>query len=125
VGGDYDGVERRDDAQHYDGPERRRFLRRMTDDELQGVVHDLAERVETLEEERDRLKLLPDAVAELKGAVQTLSGLVTLRFDGLQGPVEKAASVKTAVQFAAIVLVPIIVALLGGYFALRAGGGTR
>jgi uncharacterized small protein (DUF1192 family) len=115
----YDGPERRIRAVPHE-PDRRG---RLTEEDLVEVVHELRERVGLLEAEGDRLAKLPDAVAELKGAVQTLSSLVITRFDGIQGPVEKAASLKTAVQFTAIVLVPIIVAIIGGYVALR--GGAR
>lgn len=93
----------------------------MTENEIQQRVDQLAHTVEELQEEHDRLRQLPDAVARLEGAVQTLSSMVTNRFDGIQAPVEKAASVKTAIQFAAVVLVPILVALIGGYVALKAG----
>lgn len=118
----YDGPDRRVAPRSYNGPDRR-AVRALDDAELRDAVHDLATRVERLEENADRLSKVPDAVAELKGAVQTLSSLVVTRFDGLQPSVEKAASLKTAVQFAAIVLVPILVALIGGYVALKAGSG--
>lgn len=93
----------------------------MTEEEIQHTVLDLKQRVEELEEEREKLRQLPEAVAELKGMVVTLSGMVTTRFDGIQPSVEKAASVKTAIQFASVVIVPILLALIGGYFALKSG----
>lgn len=99
----------------------------MTDDEIKREVNDIADqveanrrRIEELEEETEALSRVPEAVAELKGAVLTLSGLVNRVSNGADR-IEKANSVKTAIQFAAIVIVPILVALLGGYFVIRAG----
>lgn len=81
----------------------------------------LRERIEDLEDEREAIKELPQAVAELHGAVGVLQSLVTSRFDGIEPKVDKAASLRTALQFAAVVIVPVLVALIGGYFALKAG----
>lgn len=121
----YDGPDRRRDGNDYDGPERRHYLRRMTDDELQEEVHDLRGRVEALEEVHDRLQKLPDAVAELTGTVKTLTTMVTSRFDHVDQGVDRASGIKTAITFASVVIVPILIALIGGYFALRSGAGTK
>lgn len=95
----------------------------MTEEEIKHTVRELRDRVDDLEQERERLAKLPDAVAELKGTVQTLSTLVVSRFDKVDVGVDKAASLKTAIQFAGVVLVPIILALIGGYVALKTGAG--
>lgn len=116
----YDGPERRHRHVPYDGDERR-YVRALSDAELQEEVHDLRERVGRLEENSDRLAKLPDAVAELTGTVRTLTQLVTGRFDHIDESVEKVTGVKTAITFASVVIVPIIIALLGGYFALKTG----
>lgn len=92
----------------------------MTDDEIRREVHDLRERVSDLEDETDALKRVPEAVAELTGAVKVLKDLV-VKVDNGATRIERASSMKTALQFAAVVIVPILVALLGGYFVIRAG----
>lgn len=93
----------------------------MSEDELQAEVHDLRERVERIEANSDRLSKLPDAVAELSGAVKLLTDIVTGGFDKVDQEVQDATGIKTAIQFASVVIVPIILALIGGYFALRTG----
>lgn len=86
----------------------------MSLDELQDDVHALREEVGELR----------GAVSELRGAVLTLSRMMSSRFDDVEGGVEKAASIRTAITFASVVIVPILVALIGGYLALRAGGSS-
>lgn len=105
--------------------DRRSMFRRMSDAELQDEIHDLRTRVQRLEDHAAQVLKLPEAVAELRGALMELSKLVTLRFDGIEPGVEKASSVRTAIQFAGAVLVPIIVSLIGGYVLIKtaAGGG--
>lgn len=93
----------------------------MTPEEIEAEVHELREKVEDLENEREALQRLPTAVAELAGAVRVLQGLVTSRFDNVDQTIQKAGSVKTAIQFASVVIVPVLVALIGGYFVLKAG----
>lgn len=84
-------------------------------------VDELVERVEDLENERETIKHLPHAFAKLAGTVDTLKDLIIERFDRVDGGVEKATSLKTAIQFAAVLLLPILLALIGGYFTLKAG----
>jgi ribosomal protein L29 len=107
--------------------DRRSTFRRMSDAELQDEIHDLRTRVCRLEEARDQVMKLPEAVSELRGALEVLTDLVTGRFDSLVPAVEKASSLKTAIQFAGVVLVPILVALIGGYVLLKTGatGGAK
>lgn len=62
-------------------------------------------------------------IARLEGTVDTLSKLVLAKLDGVQEGVDKAAGVRSAITYAAIVIVPILVAVIGGYFALKAGVG--
>lgn len=93
----------------------------MTEDDLRAEVAELRDRIEVLEHEQEKLARLPDAVAELKGMVATLSSMITNRFDTVDQSVDKAAGIKTAITFMSVVMVPILVALIGGYFALRAG----
>lgn len=92
-----------------------------SDEELRAEVSELSKKVEDLQEESDRLRGLPDAVAELKGTIATLQQLVLGRFDQVQAGVDKSSSIKTAIQFAAVLVVPILIAIIGGYFALKAG----
>lgn len=81
-------------------------------------LDDLLDRIQDLENEREAIKELPGAMAELKGMVEVLQALVLVQSQ----KVSKATSMSTAVQFAAVVIVPLIVVLLGGYFTLRAAG---
>jgi uncharacterized protein YoxC len=93
----------------------------VTPEEIHREVRDLRERIEDLENEREAIKRLPTAVAELKGAVHVLQDLVVEEFGAVRKGVDNATGMKTAIQFAAVVLVPVIVALIGGYFVLRVG----
>lgn len=81
-------------------------------------LDELEERVEDLENEREAIKQLPSQMALLKGAVEVLQALVLAQSQR----VSKATSWTTAVQFAAVVIVPLLVALIGGYFVLKASG---
>lgn len=79
---------------------------------------DLRETHERLEDAENRIQVFEG----LLGAVATLDGKVDVLMDlcrGLDGKTDKLSSLKTAVQFAAVVVVPILVALIGGYFLLR------
>lgn len=93
----------------------------MTPDEVVKEISDLRERVEDLEDEADTLKRLPEALAELRGMVKALKDVV-VKIDGGADRIERANSLKTAVQFAAVVIVPILVALIGGYFLVKSQG---
>lgn len=87
-------------------------------------LNEVAARVDDLEDDREVIVNLPTKVAEIKGMVTTLQGLVTQGFDGVQKPLQQAAessSTKNAIQFAAIVLVPIIVALIGAIVTIKVG----
>lgn len=80
-------------------------------------------RLDDLENERVAIKSLPDAVARLAGQVEVLIDLVT----GGNAKLEKATSFKSAIAFASVVIIPVLVAIIGGYFALKAAGaaGTK
>lgn len=93
-------------------------------DEVAAQLEEVAERVSDVEEAQNRIEALPSAVSELKGMVTILQTAVTNGFDGVQKPLQAAAdssSVKNAVQFAAVVLVPLLVALIGAYVAIKTG----
>lgn len=102
--------------------DRRSLFRRLSDAEIQDEVHDLRTRVQRLEDHAAQVLKLPEAVAELGGALEVLTKLVTSRFDGIEPGVEKASSVRTMISFAASVLVPIVVALIGGYVLVKTAG---
>lgn len=120
----WDGPERRHHQRPFDGKERR-YVRRMSEAEIQAEVHELRERVERIEENADRLDKLPDAVAKLAGTVEVLTEIITGRFDKVDEHVQEATGVKTAITFASVVIVPIILALIGGYIALKTGTTDR
>lgn len=82
------------------------------------LIRDLLERVDDLENEREAIKELPEAVAQLRGSVEVLQTLVITQTQ----KVTRATSLTTAVQFAAVVIVPLLVAIIAGYFALKAAG---
>lgn len=92
--------------------------------DIHETLQELCNRMEMLEDEHDAIAKLPNEVAELSGKVDTLQTMLLARMDGVSTSVDKATSVKTAIQFAAVVVVPVLVALIGGYFALRAGLAT-
>lgn len=96
----------------------------MTEDERTEIV-ELRERVGR---QAKRIEDLEEAVAGNTGKidvllamVSTLTGTVKERFDSVDGAIDKTGSWKTAIQFAAVIVVPVLIALIGGYFALRAG----
>lgn len=98
----------------------------MTDQDLKKRVDRLCESVERVNKEFDELK---DDVSENSGKIDVMLHMMTsltsnvkdLQSDvGKVGDgVDRASSVKTAITFASVVLVPIIVAVIGGYFALK------
>lgn len=95
---------------------------------IEEVADDLAQvkdRVEHVETEQVIVKNIPGAVAEkigeLKGAVDTLTELVSTRADRTDGKVEQATSFKNALQFAGVVLVPLLVALIGALVVIHSG----
>lgn len=111
------GTERR----HRDDPDRNQLRRR---DDLRSVQEEL----EDVQNELEGLKRLPMALAKLTGLVERIEKQVDrlmdnmlTRFDGLDGKVDKWSSMKTLAGYIAAILVPILVALIGGYFALKAG----
>ena len=66
-------------------------------------------------------------VGELRGRLGALEAQVGHLAERLDAPAptpDPHSGLKTAVTFVAAVIVPILVALLGGYFALR-GAGLR
>jgi hypothetical protein len=62
-------------------------------------------------------------IGELHGRLMALEAQVTrLETRTIGGSPDKYGGVKTMITFASLVIVPIVVALLGGYFALRSAG---
>jgi SNF family Na+-dependent transporter len=101
-------------------------------------IREIRDRLEDVENWVEALRLLPERMSEVKGQTSRELGELTgklealsaqinammttmnTRFNGVDKGVEKVASFKTAVTFASVVLVPIVVALIGGYIALHA-----
>lgn len=81
-------------------------------------MDDIENRVEDLENTQEAIGSLPSEVAALKGMVEVLQTLVLAQSQ----KVSEATGWKTAVQFAAAVIVPLLVSLIGGYFVLKAAG---
>ena len=69
--------------------------------------------------DEERVDRLQEAVGELRGRLTALEAQVAR---ALVPEPEHHGGLKTAVTFASIVVVPILVAILGGYFALKAAG---
>lgn len=93
------------------------------DEDVKEVIKELKRRMKALEDEMLDLAGLPGAVERLEGVVDTLKEVVLKRLDGVHEGVEKAASLRSAITFASVVIVPILVALIGGYFVLKTGSG--
>lgn len=91
----------------------------MTEDEAEAEIRDLKERVMDLENEREAIKNLPGAVAELHGAVETLKSLVIGKLDGITDRVTPGRW-DTLLKFSQFVIVPVIVAAITGYFLYKA-----
>lgn len=86
--------------------------------EVKRLAEELAERVEDLENEREAIKRLPTAVAELHGTVNTLKELVLKKLDGISETVTPGRW-DTLLKFAQFVIVPILVALITGWFLYK------
>lgn len=87
------------------------------------------ERIKDLEDIAVVTDRLIERVGELSGKVDVLTTQLTQHLLNLKEAVDhqststdKLASWKTALQFAAAVVVPLLIALIGGYFALKAAG---
>ena len=99
---------------------------------LQDRVERIRRDVSKMDNDIDGLR---EDVAEQNGKISTVllmmqgltESVIHLRedldksFKDVNSTVEKASSIKTAIQFASVVIVPILVAVIGGYFALKSG----
>ena len=115
---------------------------RWNDQAVDGLARELGD----LENQVEALRQLPERMAEVKAACVETRRVVSLlredqvrgdqredrrftqlrqhvdeRFDSVDTATAKASSWGTALTFAATVIVPILIALIGGYFALRSG----
>jgi hypothetical protein len=74
----------------------------------------------------DRMDRFESSIGELRGRMIALDSELSRlmeRIDRLAVPEpDKHSGLKTAVTFASLVIVPILVAILGGYFALKTAG---
>lgn len=93
----------------------------MTEDQIRREIKELSDRIEDLENERDAIKRLPDAVARLQGAVDVLQGMISKGFEHTEEKIEGTTSFKNALQFASVILVPLLVALIGLYAVTHGG----
>lgn len=62
---------------------------------------------------------LAEQLSDLKEVLSELREEINTRFDRVDGSTDKISSFKTAMQFASIIIVPVLLALIGGYFALK------
>lgn len=97
-------------------------------DGLEKQVEKNTDRIEDLEDLAVVTNHLIERVGEIKGKLDLVADQVTAHLtrvekavNGVGTNVDKANSLKTALQFAAVIVVPVLVALIGGYFALKAG----
>jgi hypothetical protein len=89
----------------------------------------LADRVDDLENERDAIKRIPQAVGELKGMteaiqvqVNSLMTSMTGRFDNVEDGIRRATpGWDFWLKFIIGAIVPVALTIIGGYFALKAG----
>lgn len=84
-------------------------------------------RIEDLENQIEAMKNLPWAVAQLSGMVVSLQEMVAAQVRGDRcelsaEDIPSQSKVKTTIHFLAVVIVPITVAAITGYFALKAAG---
>lgn len=98
-------------------------------DELKKQVDENSAKIRDLEDIAEVTDRLIERVGELSGKVDLLTTQLTTHLLNLKTAVDqqssstdKLASWKTALQFAAAVVVPLLIALIGGYFALKAAG---
>lgn len=105
----------------WDGPDRRR---RITGDSGQrrrrGDLKEAWGRIEGTELDVESLHVLVTGLIEAVGRVDEKLDFVKELCVGIDGKADKATSFKNAVQFAAVVIVPVLVALIGAYALLRA-----
>jgi hypothetical protein len=101
----------------------------LTDGDLRAEVEELAGRIETLEQEQERLHGLPDAFAKLTGAFDQLNRIVVARWgmkdipeDQRENFAHKANNFDTFMKFAIGFILPIILSVIAGYFMLKAAG---
>lgn len=99
------------------------------DEEVRKQVAKNTARIEDLQDLAEVTDRLIERVGELSGQVELLATQLTQHLLNLKNAVDnqasstdKLASWKTALQFAAAVVVPVLMALIGGYFALKAAG---
>lgn len=107
------------------------------------AIDGLKDKIEDIENESQALKKLPERMADMRVAIQELRGDFALILTSQRTLGEAVASVKedcqkiskgvgvdreprstlkVALTFAAVVIIPIILAFIGGYFTLRAAG---
>jgi hypothetical protein len=97
--------------------------------EVKQGLNELSNRIDDLENERDSIKAIPMAVGELKGIVEatrdqvnTLMRSMTGRFDNVDSGIERATpGWEWWLKFCIGVIVPLLLAIISGYFLLRAG----
>lgn len=99
-------------------------------DEIDKLREDVEHLSDTIGDIRDIAEVtdrLIERVGELSGKVDVLTTQLTTHLLNLKSAVDnqsdttdRLASWKTAAQFASAVVVPLLIALIGGYFALKA-----
>lgn len=104
----------------WDGPERRkrttnesgRFRRR-------GDLKEAWGRIESTELDIEAMHVLVTGLIDSVARVDEKLDLVKELCVGIDGKADKATSFKNAIQFAAVVIVPVLVALIGAYALLK------
>lgn len=90
-------------------------------EELRRQLDALLARMEALEKAQRESGSVREMVAEIKGQMTALQGIVEARFDQVDTGVSKASSWDTALKFAGVVVIPVLLTLIGGYIALKSG----
>jgi ABC-type transporter Mla subunit MlaD len=96
-------------------------LRRLHDT-VQQVCRDLDElrkQDENLRQAVEQLRVHVDTVQDMAIALEAKLDTVIRLSTGINGKAEKLSSFKTFAQFAGAVIVPILVAIIGVYIAIR------
>lgn len=72
--------------------------------------------------DEERLDRFEGTIGELRGRLGALEAQVARIQDRTPVETDRHGGLKSAITFVSIVIVPIIVALLGGWFALKSAG---
>lgn len=114
----------------WDGKERRRRFDPQNRQYRRAGDYDLRSAMEWLNDHDEDFEAVHQIITGLMETVRTLTGeigefrgelkIIRELCTSIDGKADKATSFKNAIQFAAVVIVPVLVALIGAYALLKA-----